>query len=59
MGPADSFSPFYTEKRTIPANTHHSVSTMCSKILLFFHILMYIDIICVIILIKNAIIIGF
>ncbi|KAM7052476.1 cytokine-dependent hematopoietic cell linker [Acridotheres tristis] len=31
MGPADSFSPFHTEKRTIPANTHHSSKHLAMK----------------------------
>ncbi|XP_039920438.1 cytokine-dependent hematopoietic cell linker [Hirundo rustica] len=31
MGPADSFSPFYTEKRPIPANTYHSSKYLTMK----------------------------
>ncbi|XP_053796946.1 cytokine-dependent hematopoietic cell linker [Vidua chalybeata] len=31
MGPADSFSPFHTEKRTIPANTYHSSEYLTMK----------------------------
>ncbi|XP_066173361.1 cytokine-dependent hematopoietic cell linker [Sylvia atricapilla] len=31
MGPADSFSPFHTEKRTIPANTYHSSKYLTMK----------------------------
>ncbi|XP_063257693.1 cytokine-dependent hematopoietic cell linker [Prinia subflava] len=31
MGPADRFSPFHTEKRTIPANTYHSSKYLTMK----------------------------